>query len=105
MDLNPQEKEMAAESMVRKLAAQAEAIWPQEQLLFQRYALSGDSAITAPQILDAGCGTGEISMRLAQMFPRAQLLGVDVLDEHLARARGKCAGTGERVRFENRSIF
>jgi hypothetical protein len=29
--LNPQAKEMADESMVRTLAAQADAIWPQEQ--------------------------------------------------------------------------
>jgi SAM-dependent methyltransferase len=105
MDLNPQAKEMADESMVRNLAAQAEAIWPQEQALFHRYALSGDSAVTAPQILDAGCGTGEISFRLAGMFPRARLLGVDVLDEHLERARVRCAGLGERTRFEHRSIF
>jgi SAM-dependent methyltransferase len=105
MDLNPQAKEMADESMVRNLAAQAEAIWPQEQPLFQRYGLSGDSANTATQILDAGCGTGEISLRLAGMFPGASLLGVDVLDEHLSRARDKCAGMGKRVRFENRSIF
>ena len=38
-DLNPQAKEMADESMVRNLAAQADAIWPQEQLLFDRYQL------------------------------------------------------------------
>jgi hypothetical protein len=30
-DLNPQAKEMADESMVRNLAAQAEAIWPQKK--------------------------------------------------------------------------
>jgi hypothetical protein len=38
-DLNPQAKEMADESMVRNLAAQAEAIWPQEKPLFDRYRL------------------------------------------------------------------
>ncbi len=91
---------MADESMVRNLAAQAEAIWPQEQPLFSRYALQADA-----HILDAGCGTGEISFRLARMFPRAHLLGVDLLEEHLERARVRCAGMGQRVRFENRSIF
>ena len=99
-DLNPQAKEMADESMVRNLAAQAEAIWPQEKPLFRRYRLP-----IGADVLDAGCGTGEISLRLARMFPRAQLLGVDVIDDHLERARARCAGLGGRTRFENRSIF
>src|SRR5258706_12090039 len=91
---------MADESMVRNLAAQAEAIWPQEQPLFERYSLPDE-----PTVLDAGCGTGEISLRLAQMFAKARLLGVDVIDEHLERARTRCAPLGRRTRFENRSIF
>ena len=99
-DLNPQAKEMADESMVRNLAAQAEAIWPQEKALFARYELPDE-----PEILDAGCGTGEISLRLAQMFRHARILGIDIIDDHLERARARCAALKDRVRFENRSIF
>jgi SAM-dependent methyltransferase len=99
-DLNPQAREMADESMVRNLAAQAEAIWPQEVELFRRYGLPENATV-----LDAGCGTGEISRRLAEMFPRTQLLGVDIIDEHLAHARRMCASLQERVRFEHRSVF
>jgi SAM-dependent methyltransferase len=99
-NLNPQASEMADESMVRNLAAQAEAIWPQEQPLFRRYILPED-----PYILDAGCGTGEISLRVGQRFPRARLLGVDLIPEHLERARQRCAPLAERARFESRSIF
>jgi SAM-dependent methyltransferase len=99
-DLNPQAKEMADESMVRNLAAQAQAIWPQESLLFDRYHVP-----TAPRILDAGCGTGEISFRLAEMFQQARVLGVDIIDDHLRLARTRCGTLGDRVRFENRSIF
>jgi hypothetical protein len=40
-DLNPQGKQMAAESMVRCLDAQARAIWPQEMQLIRRCALPG----------------------------------------------------------------
>ena len=98
--LNPQAKEMADESMVRNLAAQAEAIWPQEKPLVDRYRLPIEA-----NVLDAGCGTGEISLRLAQMFPHARLLGVDLIDSHLDLARARCAALGERVRFEHRSIF
>jgi SAM-dependent methyltransferase len=98
--LNPQAKEMADESMVRNLAAQAEAIWPQEHHLFERYQLAPDA-----RVLDAGCGTGEITARLAELLPEGTILGIDVVDDHLARARAKCAGAGSRVRFEHRSIF
>jgi hypothetical protein len=35
-DLNPQAKQMADESMVRNLAAQAHAIWPQEVEFIRR---------------------------------------------------------------------
>ena len=59
---SPQAKEMADESMVRNLAAQAEAIWPQEAPIFARHPVD-DGAI-----LDLGCGTGEIAARIAEMF-------------------------------------
>src|SRR5215470_1845269 len=98
--LNPQAREMADESMVRNLAAQAEAIWPQEQRLFARYGLAPHA-----RILDAGCGTGEITMRLARLLPDTPLLGIDIIDSHLELARVRCAEFGERTRFEHRSIF
>jgi len=41
-DLNPQATQMADASMVRTLAAQAQAIWPQEVGLIRRYELAGD---------------------------------------------------------------
>jgi ubiquinone/menaquinone biosynthesis C-methylase UbiE len=99
-NLNPQAKEMADESMIRNLSAQAEAIWPQERPLFARYGLPRDA-----RVLDAGCGTGEISFRLAELLPDAQIVGVDILDEHLERARARCTRFGERVRFEHQSLF
>src|SRR5512145_1340883 len=91
---------MADESMIRNLAAQAEAIWPQEKPLFERYALPVDA-----YVLDAGCGTGEISLRLAQAFPHASVLGVDIIEEHMEFARRRSSAHGKRLRFENRSIF
>jgi ubiquinone/menaquinone biosynthesis C-methylase UbiE len=99
-DLNPQAPQMADESMVRNLAAQAQAIWPQEVALFRRYGLAEDA-----RIVDAGCGTGEISSRLAELFPRSSVLGVDVLDGHLDRARERYRHLAPRLRFENRSVF
>ena len=99
-DLNPQAKQMADESMVRNLRAQAEAIWPQEALLLRRYALPAE-----PLILDAGCGTGEAASRLAELFPRASVQGVDIIDAHLDLARRRFAVLAPRLSFEHQSIF
>jgi ubiquinone/menaquinone biosynthesis C-methylase UbiE len=99
-DLNPQAKQMADESMVRNLDAQARAIWPQEVELFRRYVLPAE-----PRILDAGCGTGEIASRLAELFPRSTVLAVDIVDRHLELARSRYAHLAPRLSFEHQSIF
>jgi ubiquinone/menaquinone biosynthesis C-methylase UbiE len=99
MDRNPQAREMADESMVRNLAAQADAIWPQEQAVFRAHRLP-----ETPRILDVGCGTGEIVLRLASLFPRASIVGVDIIESHLALARSRCAQL-ERVQFQTADAF
>jgi ubiquinone/menaquinone biosynthesis C-methylase UbiE len=99
-DLNPQAEQMADESMIRTLDTQARAIWPQEIVLIDRYALP-----PAPRILDAGCGTGEAASRLAEHFPQAQVLGVDVVDQSLMLARSRFASLAPRLSFERRSVF
>lgn len=99
-DLNPHARQMADESMVRTLDAQARAIWPQESELIRGYALPDEI-----RILDAGCGTGEGSSRLAEMFPRASVLGVDILDRSLEIARSRYARFAPRLTFKNQSIY
>jgi SAM-dependent methyltransferase len=99
-DLNPQATQMADESMVRGLRAQAEAIWPQEVELFRRYRLP-----RSPAILDAGCGTGEGSSRMATLYPQAQVLGVDIIDDHLRLARERYRALASQITFEHRSVF
>jgi len=100
VDHNPQAEQMGDESMARNLAHQAEAIWPQELPLFERYGLSGPI-----EVLDVGCGTGEITRRLAARFPQARLLGIDILEGNLALARRDSAALGERVRYEVGDAF
>ena len=97
---NPQAEQMGDESMARNLAHQAEAIWPQEQRLFERYALSGSL-----RILDLGCGTGEITRRLAERYPQATLLGIDILEGNLALARRDSAAYGERIGYAQGDAF
>jgi ubiquinone/menaquinone biosynthesis C-methylase UbiE len=92
---NPQYDQMSHESMIRNLAAQIEAIWPQEAPLFERYGLAPDS-----RIIDVGCGTGEASVRLAAMMPEADITGIDLIESHLEHARTRARPFGDRVRFE-----
>ena len=89
-----QAREMADESMVRNLAAQAEAIWPQEEPIFDRHPIGSGA------VLDVGCGTGEITARLAAKYPEATFVGIDLEEPHLERARARCAELGSRVRFQ-----
>ncbi len=100
VDLNPQVQQMADESMVRTLSAQAQAIWPQEVRLFERYGLPATAAI-----LDVGCGTGEITSRLAEHFPSAEVLGVEILAQHVEYARQRYAPLAPRLRFEQGDAF
>ena len=114
---NPQAQQMGDESMARNLAFQAQAIWPQEAPLFARYGLSGPL-----RILDLGCGTGEITRRLADLYPQAQVIGIDILDSNLELARRAGAqvpgrpgmaetgrrqngGHADRVRYETGDAF
>jgi SAM-dependent methyltransferase len=54
-------------------------------------------------VLDAGCGPGLVS----QIFLEAghRVVGIDLADEMIARARARCARFGDRARFERQSLF
>lgn len=91
---NPQAEQMGDASMARTLAFQAQAIWPQEKLLFDRYALGG-----ALRILDLGCGTGEITRRLADRYPQARIDGIDILEGNLHIARRDSADHADRLHY------
>ena len=100
IDLNPQAEQMADESMLRTLRAQAAAIWPQERELIKRYGLAADC-----RILDAGCGSGQITGRLAAMFPNARLDGIDLLEDVLHIARATHTTAAERIHFSQGDVY
>ncbi len=100
LELNPQAEQMAAESMVRTLQAQAIATWPQEKALFEAYGLKGSI-----RILDVGCGTGEITSRLANLYPDAELIGIDLLDGPLRVARDRHIGLVQRMKFQQGDAY
>lgn len=95
---------MADESMVRGLAAQAEAIWPQEREMLLEYRESTQRSPGA-RVLDLACGTGEISSRLLGLFPECSLVGIDLESSHIDRARARCREFGDRARFEVGSAY
>jgi trans-aconitate 2-methyltransferase len=53
------------------------------------------------QVIDLGCGTGELTCRLADHLPDSQVLGIDSSPEMLERARSQ---EGPTLRFELTSI-
>src|SRR5262245_10720548 len=97
---NPQAEQMADESMIRTLAAQADAIWPQEVAFFDRYSLPARA-----RIADVGCGSGEITARLAARYPQAEIVGVDILPTSVEFARRTHAALAPRVRFEQGDAY
>ncbi len=99
-DLNPQKQHMSDESMVRTLAAQTEAIWPQESELIAAYRLPATA-----QILDVGSGTGEFSARLAGFLPRSKLLGVEILPQSVAYTLERYPQLAPRLDFKVGDAF
>jgi SAM-dependent methyltransferase len=54
-------------------------------------------------VLDAGCGPGLVSLALLEAGHR--VIGVDLSDEMVSRARARCDRFGDRARFERRSLY
>jgi len=100
VDLNPQGQQMADESMIRTLAAQIEAIWPQEKKLIDFYRLPRNA-----RVLDVGAGTGEFSARIATAHPDAQVTGVELLAASVEYARNRHGALAPRLQFETGDAF
>jgi S-adenosylmethionine-diacylgycerolhomoserine-N-methlytransferase len=53
--------------------------------------------VRARRVLEIGCGTGTNLELLARLFPEAEIVGVDLSADMLAKAREKVARYGDRV--------
>ncbi len=73
--------------------------------LFGRSALIEKvAARSSPRrILEIGCGTGTNLAHLSRLFPRAELTGLDLSKDMLARAHRKLSGLGGRIRLVQRA--
>lgn len=73
--------------------------------LFGRARLLAEAAKIQPyprHVVEIGCGTGYNLIRLARLFPAAQITGVDLSDDMLAIAEKKTARFRQRVFLERR---
>jgi SAM-dependent methyltransferase len=100
VDLNPQGQQMADASMLRTLAAQIEAIWPQEKRLIDLYRLPRKA-----RVLDVGAGSGEFSARIAETLPESQVVGIELLPASVDHARARYAALAPRLIFETGDAF
>lgn len=48
------------------------------------------------QVLDLGCGTGKTSKKILESFPGCSVIGLDLFDEMLDRARARLQSFGDR---------
>ena len=79
-----QREPMENEAMEHTLETQAIAIWPQEKPYLRRiFPRSG------LDVLDVGCGTGEISSRVLREFSPRTVTGIDLAEVNLRRAESR----------------
>lgn len=90
-----QKAPMENDAMVRTLDAQARAIWPEERNFVKRI-------FTRPglDVLDVGCGTGEIAVRIMREFSPGHVTGVDLAEAHIRRAKER-VGSSAGFSFEH----
>jgi SAM-dependent methyltransferase len=97
-------------SEYERLAASEERMWWFRGLHDNLVAaLAGAAAAPVRTVLDAGCGTGGLLLRLAQARPEATLVGLDIDAGAATVARGKsgravCVGSVARLPFADASF-
>jgi trans-aconitate 2-methyltransferase len=72
--------------------ADPQARWGMEVL--ERLPLRGDE-----RVLDAGCGSGRVTERLAERLPNGSVVALDASPAMLAEARRRLAAFGDRIEF------
>jgi SAM-dependent methyltransferase len=95
-----------------RLAATEERMWWFRGLhanLVTAFRRAGDDERRSTTILDAGCGTGGLLVRLGAAFPRATIIGIDIDPGAAAMAKGKSGrptfiGSIDRLPFATASL-
>ena len=98
-NLNPQGEQMADESMIRTLAAQIEAIWPQEKSLLNFYRLPRNA-----RVLDVGVGHRRIQCACRRGVPGSTGAGRGVAGRIGGDARAKSMPRWPRASGSKRAM-
>ena len=70
------------------------------EAVIERIDFRGDETV-----LDAGCGSGDVTRGLAERVPEGRVIGVDGSPEMVALARERLADLGEWVRFQQADLL
>jgi demethylmenaquinone methyltransferase/2-methoxy-6-polyprenyl-1,4-benzoquinol methylase len=98
---DPQQKRELNEQLFSVVAPRYDAIT--RLLSFNRDRVWKDRMVdalpprTAPICLDLACGTGDITFRLASKYPDGTIIGLDLTEPMLERARARC--TARHIHF------
>ena len=57
------------------------------------------TGVSPARVIDLGCGPGNITLRLGEVFPEAEVIGVDGADAMLKLARARASAQDCRVQF------
>ena len=96
----PEPELMTESGQVRAYADADFAAGDDHTLALIESLLASDPSRPAPQrIVDLGCGPGNITLRLAQRFPTARVIGVDGSAAMLALAQSRAQAMGLPVVF------
>ena len=87
-------------------AAYAQADFSEPNSLFIEQFQQRFPSIEPDQVLDLGCGSGDICCRFAKAYPRAHVTGVDGAEAMLdfARKAAQASNANDRIRFDRGSI-
>lgn len=89
------------------LGALAHVRPPQADAAFARWYVYQRLPVGPQRILDAGCGTGFSTLKLAEANPEAEIVAIDLSDTSLgiARRRIEAAGLGQgRIHFQREDL-
>ena len=74
--------------------------WTTREESFRRMLVEQAGLERAERVLDLGCGTGTLAVRMKRGFPHAAVVGLDADEAMLERARAKSAAAGVDVQFD-----
>jgi len=96
----PEPELMDDADQARAYAAADFTAGDQQTIALIRALVSENATGASPaRVIDLGCGPGNITLRLGEVFPEAEVIGVDGADAMLKLARARASAQDCRVQF------